>query len=122
MEPVCFLDVSPTSHFSLQNLPYGVFTPKAGGKKRIGVALGSSVVDLAALSKADLFAGPHLQQSRCFDEVAFLTDAFPHGLHRSLIFSFSLRLTAVILREPSTPSCLWAKARGPKLAPPLRAS
>ena len=83
MEPVSFLDVSNTSHFSLQNLPYGVFTPKAGGKKRIGVALGSSVIDLAALSRADLFAGPHLQQSQCFDEVAF-----PHGLHRSLLFSF----------------------------------
>ena len=66
-----FLDVSDTSHFSLQNLPYGVFTCKAGAKRRIGVALGSHVIDLAALSEAGLFSGPHLQKSTCFNEASW---------------------------------------------------
>jgi len=69
MVSTSFLDVSNTSHFSLQNLPYGVFAPSSGGTKRVGVALGSNVIDLAALSKAGLFSGAHLQQSQCFSKV-----------------------------------------------------
>lgn len=69
MVSTSFLDVSNTSHFSLQNLPYGVFAPSSGGTRRVGVALGSNVIDLAALSKAGLFSGAHLQQSQCFSKV-----------------------------------------------------
>ena len=68
MAPNSFLDVEATSHFSLQNLPYGVFSPQPGAKKRVGVALGSHVIDLAALSDAGLFVGPCLQRSSCFHE------------------------------------------------------
>ncbi len=72
MAPTSFLDVPQTSHFSLQNLPYGVFSSKSGAKRRIGVALGSNVIDLAALSDAGLFTGPLLKQSKCFNEVMSL--------------------------------------------------
>jgi fumarylacetoacetase len=43
-----FIDVSPDSHFPLQNLPYGVFSPKAGGAPRVGSRIGDFVLDLAA--------------------------------------------------------------------------
>jgi len=41
--------VDPESHFPIQNLPYGVFRPKAGGPPRVGVAIGDLVLDLALL-------------------------------------------------------------------------
>ena len=37
--------------FPIQNLPYGVFSP-AGGKARIGTAIGDMVLDLAACAPA----------------------------------------------------------------------
>lgn len=49
-----FIEVAPDSHFSLQNLPYGIFQPN-DGSARAGVALGELVVDLAALEEAGHF-------------------------------------------------------------------
>ena len=69
MMPKSFVDVPHASHFPLQNLPYGVFSTHSSPKKRVGVALGSSVVDLAALSDAGLLRGPHLQNGCCFHDV-----------------------------------------------------
>lgn len=61
-----FLEISPDSHFPLQNLPYGVFSTP-GRAARVGVRLGDWVVDLAALAKAGLlpnysFDRPELNQ------------------------------------------------------------
>ena len=42
--------------FPIQNLPLGVFSPRAGGK-RGGVAIGDQVLDLGAALAAGLFAG-----------------------------------------------------------------
>ena len=49
-----FVDVSPESHFPLQNLPYGIFRPP-DGKARAGVAIGDLVLDLQALEEAGFF-------------------------------------------------------------------
>ncbi len=49
-----FIEVSPTSDFPIQNLPYGIFSETTTGKRRVGVALGDWVVDLAALERAGL--------------------------------------------------------------------
>lgn len=43
-----FLDVDPQSDFPIQNLPYGVFSTPAGGR-RVGVAIGDAVLDLQVL-------------------------------------------------------------------------
>jgi len=40
--------------FPLQNLPYGVFRPSATASPRIGVAIGDSVLDLAAAARTGL--------------------------------------------------------------------
>lgn len=44
-----FIEVAQDSDFPIQNLPYGVFSETAEGRRRIGVALGEWVIDLAAL-------------------------------------------------------------------------
>jgi len=46
-----------TSHFPIQNLPYGVFKPSGSDVARIGVAIGDQALDLCALVKAGLFDG-----------------------------------------------------------------
>ena len=51
-----FVEVSPESHFPIQNLPYGVFRPKSGGDARCCSAIGGFVVDLAALQTNGLLS------------------------------------------------------------------
>jgi fumarylacetoacetase len=48
-----FIDISPESHFPLENLPFGVFKPREAAA-RIGVALGDYVVDLTELERVGL--------------------------------------------------------------------
>jgi len=54
-----FVDVSPESHFPLQNLPYGIFRPE-DGKARPGVAIGDLVLDLAVLEESGFFQAVNL--------------------------------------------------------------
>ncbi|KMZ65491.1 Fumarylacetoacetase [Zostera marina] len=66
-----FVQVSPDSHFSLQNLPYGIFHPRDAAadqpSPRPGVAIGDYVLDLSAIASAGLFDGPILKSSsECF--------------------------------------------------------
>ncbi|KAK9802649.1 hypothetical protein WJX73_000328 [Symbiochloris irregularis] len=62
-----WLAVDPGCSFTLQNLPYGVFSHSAG-QPRIGTAIGSNILDLAVLQSKGLFQGPHLRQSDCFSQ------------------------------------------------------
>src|SRR6266516_6944446 len=55
-----FIDVSPDSHFPIQNLPFGIFQPK-GGKPRAGVAIGALIVDLSALEELGHFRSPEFR-------------------------------------------------------------
>ena len=48
-----FIAVAENSDFPLQNLPYGVFQPQ-GEHARVGVAIGTEVLDLEALEAAGL--------------------------------------------------------------------
>ena len=48
-----WLDVPADSDFSLQNLPFGVFS-RSGEQPRAGVAIGDQVLDLAAVAAAGL--------------------------------------------------------------------
>lgn len=50
-----FVDVSPESHFPIQNLPFGIFKLKAGGNPRAGVAIGDMVLDLSVLEEQGFF-------------------------------------------------------------------
>jgi len=62
-----FIDVPPDSHFPIQNLPYGVFSPH-GESARPGVRIGDRVLDLAAVARAGLFTGPALASTGAFFE------------------------------------------------------
>ena len=61
-----FIEVAPDSHFPIQNLPYGVFSTAADPRPRAGVAIGESVLDLAALEDAGTLAVAAAEQ-RVFD-------------------------------------------------------
>jgi len=49
-----FVDVSPDSHFSIHNLPFGIFQPQ-GGPARAGVAIGDLILDLSVLEEEGYF-------------------------------------------------------------------
>ncbi len=51
-----WVPVAEDSPFPISNLPYGVFSPD-GGLPRVGVAIGSSVLDLAALAGTGALPG-----------------------------------------------------------------
>ena len=63
MDPKCdsrlhsFLNIAPESHFSIQNLPLGVFHPGQRDEARVGVAIGDWVLDLSVLAQERMFDG-----------------------------------------------------------------
>src|SRR5437660_908866 len=64
-----FIEVAPDSHFPIQNLPFGIFTPAQGGA-RVGVAIGDFVLDLSVLEELGHFQTPEFQERRVFAEGA----------------------------------------------------
>jgi fumarylacetoacetase len=50
-----FLEIAPDSHFPVQNLPYGIFRRDPRQTARIGVAIGSYILDLYQLSADGFF-------------------------------------------------------------------
>lgn len=55
-----FVPVDPGSHFPLQNLPYGIFSPTPAEPPRAGVRIGDHVLDLSVIEDAGLLAGAGL--------------------------------------------------------------
>jgi fumarylacetoacetase len=49
-----FIKVPAESHFPIQNLPFGVFSTSAEDRRRVGVAIGDQVLDLAVVENAGL--------------------------------------------------------------------
>ena len=49
-----FIAVDADSDFPIQNLPFGIFSTHAHPNKRVGVAIGDFVLDLAVIEAADL--------------------------------------------------------------------
>lgn len=49
-----FLEIDPLSDFTIHNLPYGIFSEVPNGHKRVGVAIGEWVLDLALLESEGL--------------------------------------------------------------------
>lgn len=57
-----FINVSSDSHFPIENLPYGVFSTKENSKPRIGVAIGTQILDLSVVKH--LFDGPQMKDNQ----------------------------------------------------------
>lgn len=75
-----WLPLPKDTHFPLENLPYGIFVPKTGGRPRAGMALGDYVIDLAALAALGHFEGiPGAQECSFAQETlnAFLASGRP---------------------------------------------
>ena len=53
-----FIPVATLSDFTLDNLPYGVFSTENDPKHRIGVAIGDFILDLSKINH--LFKGPYM--------------------------------------------------------------
>src|SRR6059036_3818067 len=62
-----FIEVSPDSHFPIQNLPFGVFQPRQG-KPRVGVAIGDLIVDLPVLEELGHFRSSEFQDRKIFSD------------------------------------------------------
>src|SRR2546423_11391283 len=62
-----FIEVSPDSHFPLENLPLGVFQPR-DDKPRVGIAIGDLIVDLSILEELGHFRSAEFQDQRVFSE------------------------------------------------------
>ena len=60
-----FIDIASDSDFSIHNLPYGIFSDTAEGKRRAGVAIGDHVVDLSVLEEKGLLK---LEGGNYFDQ------------------------------------------------------
>ncbi|MBP6015676.1 MAG: fumarylacetoacetase [Candidatus Promineofilum sp.] len=60
------VDIPANSPFSIHNLPYGIFRPSTTEPARVGVAIGTWVLDLAALAAAGHFDGSTLRGSDVF--------------------------------------------------------
>src|SRR5205085_9966093 len=63
-----FVPVAADSDFPIQNLPYGVFRPRAGGTPRVGVAIGEQVLDLALLERRGLLSAGASSGESVFDQ------------------------------------------------------
>ena len=57
-----FVTVEPDSHFPLQNLPYGVFSPTPRDEPRAGVRIGDHVLDLAVIQNSGLLDSADLPE------------------------------------------------------------
>lgn len=53
--PAFPIPIAKDSPFPLENIPFGIFSPSKGTKKRAGTAIGDYVVDLAVLEQYGLF-------------------------------------------------------------------
>ena len=67
-----FIACDASSHFPIQNLPYGVFSRRGQSERRICTAIGDYVVDLAVISRAGHFPVPvgRALQQVCLPPVA----------------------------------------------------
>ena len=51
-----FINVSADSHFSIHNIPFGIFKPDKNQKPRAGAAIGEYVLDLSVIDDAGLLS------------------------------------------------------------------
>lgn len=49
-----YISVDPTSHFPIQNLPFGIFSTSDERSRRAGIAIGNQILDLSSLEAEGL--------------------------------------------------------------------
>ena len=78
-----WIPVSDDSDFSLQNLPYGIFST-AEHDRRIGVAIGDQVLDLKALRQSQVFSGLGFDTSTLLEPTLNLYAGQGRNVHRKV--------------------------------------
>lgn len=63
-----WVDVAEDSDFPIQNIPFGVYSPKGGGDLHVATAIGNYVLDLAYLDEAGCFEGTEVEGTEVFHE------------------------------------------------------
>lgn len=93
-----FIPVTNKSHFSLHNLPYGVFSLPNDARKRIGTIVGEYVIDLAMLEQHGLF-------KNCYDPslVLFNQPTLNHFASQKKKTQQQVRQTLQYLLNADTP-------------------
>jgi len=106
-----WVPITSGSDFTLDNLPYGVFsTSDDAGRHRIGVAVGDSVLDLSKIS--GLFKGPYMASNQKVLEQPTLNDfmalSHNHWAETRATIRQLLDVENPLLRDDSTlrESCL----------------
>jgi fumarylacetoacetase len=98
-----FIDVTPDSHFPIQNLPFGIFKP-AQGPARVGVAIGDYVLDLSVLEELGHFRSVEFQGRAVFSDDAlnsFLALGRPAWRKAREVIQSLLSKDAATLRDDS---------------------
>jgi fumarylacetoacetase len=98
-----------TNDFSIQNLPFGVFSDRRNDARRVGVAIGDQIVDLAALQAAGLLtlssssASPSSSSSFSKNDV-FARDTLNDfiALGRDAWRSVRVQLSGLLARDTAT--------------------
>jgi|TARA_B110000263_G_scaffold214857_1_gene199556 fumarylacetoacetase len=63
-----WVDVDQNSDFPIQNIPFGIYSPKEGGELHVATAIGDYVVDLAYLDEAGFFINTEIEETEVFYE------------------------------------------------------
>ncbi|MGF6966300.1 fumarylacetoacetase [Paraburkholderia sp. WC7.3g] len=86
----------PLGDFPIQNLPFGIFSDRDNDTRRVGVAIGDQIVDLAALQAAGLLSVPAPN--------VFARDALNDfiALGRDVWRSVRIQLSRLLARDTAT--------------------
>ena len=63
-----WVNVDKDSDFPIQNIPFGVCSPKDGGDLHVVTAIGDFIIDLAHLDNAGVFEGTEIEGADIFHE------------------------------------------------------
>jgi fumarylacetoacetase len=63
-----WVNVEENSDFPIQNIPFGVYSPRQGGDLHVATAIGNFVLDLAYLDEAGFFEGTDIEGTEVFHE------------------------------------------------------
>ena len=63
-----WVEVDENSDFPIQNIPFGVFSPKGGGDLHVATAIGNYILDLAYLDEAGYFQNTEVEGTEVFHE------------------------------------------------------
>ncbi len=81
-EMASWVTINDNSDFSLQNLPYGMFSTGVDPQPRIGTAIGQYVLDLKALAQDGLFSDIGFDSSTLEGQTLNEYDALDKRVHR----------------------------------------